>query len=618
MTDDIQKRRGVAAAERAYRDYRTNAGHLERHGMYSPADERDACGVGFVAAIDGKARRDVVVAAIDALKAVWHRGAVDADGKTGDGAGIYLAIPQDFFREQTHSSKKVKGPIAVGMVFLPRTDFAAQERCRTIVETEILRFGYSILGWRQVPVDTSVIGEKAIATRPEIEQIMVGNPRWGEEGESDPDDAFERDLFIIRRRIESQVLAENLKDFYICSLSCRSVIYKGLFLAEQLSVFYPDLLDSRIISNFAVFHQRYSTNTWPSWKLAQPFRMLAHNGEINTLRGNLNWMKSHETRMFAPAFGDYNEDVKPIVQAGSSDSAALDAVVEALVMAGRSVPLTKTLLIPPAWASKIHMPEPHRDLFNYCNCVMEPWDGPAGVVACDGRWGDRRHGQGTVLRPLRYSRTEDDLLIVGSETGMVPLVGHTIVEKGRVGPGEMIGIDLRHGVFYHDHELKDHLADDKPYSQWVKGITHLEDQVARRGFEPVTYERDELKRQQKLFGITMEDLELILAPMVLDAKESIGSMGDDTPMAVLSRRYRGLHHFFRQQFSQVTNPPIDPLREYRVMSLKTRLGNLGNVYDQGPFPDQDPAAQAATRSQYRFPGAEGAFRRACHHHRLHL
>ncbi|MEZ5932335.1 MAG: glutamate synthase large subunit [Alphaproteobacteria bacterium] len=578
-----EKMPAVGAAERAYEDYVRNADRLEAEGMYRRADERDACGVGFVASIDGKPRREVVTSAIDALKAVWHRGAVDADGKTGDGAGIYLQIPQDFFLDQLHGSKKVESRIAVGMVFLPRTDFAAQERCRTIVETEILRFGYSILGWRQVPVDTTVIGDKAIATRPEIEQIMISRPRGkgGDELRATDDDAFERDLFIIRRRIERQVLAENLKDFYICSLSCRSLIYKGLFLAEQLSVFYPDLLDQRFVSNFAVFHQRYSTNTWPSWKLAQPFRMLAHNGEINTLRGNLNWMKSHETRMFAPAFGDFNEDVKPIVQAGSSDSAALDAVVEALVQAGRSVPLTKTLLIPPAWASKISMPEPHRDLFNYCNCVMEPWDGPAGVVACDGRWiigGMDRNG----LRPLRYSRTEDDLLIVGSETGMVPHGDHTIVEKGRVGPGEMIGVDLVHGVFYHDHELKDHLADEKPYGQWVKGITHLEDRVKERDFEPVSYERAELKRRQHLFGITMEDMELILAPMVLDAKEPLGSMGDDTPMAVLSRRYRGLHHFFRQQFSQVTNPPIDPLREYRVMSLKTRLGNLGNVYDQAP------------------------------------
>ena len=565
----------AAAAERFVADYQRNAAHLARHGLYDPADEHAACGVGFVAAIDGQPRRQVVEAAIDALRAVWHRGAVDADGKTGDGAGIYLEIPQNFFREQLHSDKDVSGRLAVGMVFLPRTDFAGQERCRTIVETEILGFGYAILGWRQVPVDTSVIGEKAIATRPEIEQIIVGNAK------DVSDDEFERELFLIRRRIEKQVLAEHINGFYICSLSCRSIIYKGLFLAEQLSVFYPDLQDARFISSFAVFHQRYSTNTWPSWQLAQPFRTLAHNGEINTLRGNLNWMKSHETRMVAPAFGEYNEHVKPIVQTGSSDSAALDAVVEALVRAGRSLPLVKTLLIPPAWARKMAIPQAHKDLFSYCNCVMEPWDGPAAVVACDGHWvvgGMDRNG----LRPMRYTRTDDDLLVVGSETGMVPLPPGSIVEQGRVGPGEMIGVDLREGVFYRDQELKDLLAGEKPYGQWVQNITHLDNLVAGQPVAPVQMERAELRRRQNLFGISHEELELLLAPMVLDAKEAVGSMGDDTPMAVLSSRYRGLHHFFRQQFSQVTNPPIDPLREYRVMSLKTRYGNLGNVYDEAP------------------------------------
>jgi glutamate synthase (NADPH/NADH) large chain len=571
--------RSAKAAERWVRDYRRNAAHLARHGMYDPADEHAACGVGFVAAIDGEPRREVVAAAIDALRAVWHRGAVDADGKTGDGAGIYLEIPQNFLREQFHSDKDVSGRLAVGMVFLPRTDFAGQERCRTIVETEILGFGYSIIGWRQVPVDTSVIGDKAIATRPEIEQIIIGNPA----GVSDEE--FERDLFLIRRRIENQVLAEHINGFYICSLSCRAVIYKGLFLAEQLSVFYPDLQDDRFVSSFAIFHQRYSTNTWPSWPLAQPFRMLAHNGEINTLRGNLNWMKSHETRMVAPVFGEHNEDVKPIVQAGSSDSAALDGVVEALVRAGRSLPLVKTLLIPPAWARKMAIPQAHKDLFSYCNCVMEPWDGPAALVACDGHWvigGMDRNG----LRPMRYTRTATGLLVVGSETGMVPLPEAEIVEKGRVGPGEMIGVDLRAGRFYRDSELKDLLAGEKPYGQWVQNITHLDDLAARRRSAPSRIERPELRRRQNLFGISHEDLELLLAPMVLDAKEAIGSMGDDTPTAVLSPRYRGLHHFFRQQFSQVTNPPIDSLREYRVMSLKTRYGNLGNVYDENPSQTQ--------------------------------
>jgi glutamate synthase (NADPH) large chain len=559
-------------------DPRAHAARLDaltRAGAYDPAFEHDACGVGFVAAIDGRPRRDVVLKGIDALKAVWHRGAVDADGKTGDGAGIHVAIPQDFFRAQVKGSRASEGPIGVGMVFLPRTDFAAQETCRTIVETEILAFGYAILGWRQVPVDISVIGDKAIATRPEIEQIMIGNPHG-----VDPE-VFERELYVIRRRIEKRVLAENITSFYICSLSARSLIYKGLFLAEQLSNFYPDLMDERFTSSFAIFHQRYSTNTWPSWQLAQPFRTLAHNGEINTVRGNTNWMTSHETRMESELFGAHNEDVKPIIQKGSSDSAALDAVTEALVRGGRTLPLVKTLLMPPAYSRKMAMPPAHRDLFAYCNCVMEPWDGPAAVVATDGRWiiaGMDRNG----LRPMRYARTDDGLIVAGSETGMIPLAETDVVEKGRVGPGECVGVDMHAEAFYRDLELKDHLAAQKPYSRWVQNITHLESLSGERGDAALASEKAELRRRQKLYDWSVEDLELILAPMVLDAKEALGSMGDDTPLAVLSSKYRGLHHFFRQQFSQVTNPPIDPLREWRVMSLNTRFGNLGNIYDEAP------------------------------------
>ncbi len=554
--------------------YRRDVERLVAAGAYDPAFEHDACGVGCVVAIDGTPRREVVLKAIQALKAVWHRGAVDADGKTGDGAGIHLQIPQDFFREQIKGPRD-DGRLAVGMVFLPRNSLDQQETCRTLVESEVLRFGYTVRGWRQVPVDTSVIGEKAAATRPEIEQIIIGNPRGV------PDDRFERELYIIRRRIEKQALRENITDFYICSLSCRSIVYKGLFLAEQLDNFYPDLNDERFVSNYAIFHQRYSTNTWPSWKLAQPFRVLAHNGEINTLRGNVNWMKSHETRMYAEVFGPYNGDLVPVVQAGSSDSAALDAVFELLTQAGRLLPLVKTMLIPPAWSQRMAMPQAHKDLFSYCNCVMEPWDGPAAVVATDSRWvvaGMDRNG----LRPMRYSRTRDGLLVVGSETGMVPLPEMDIVEKGRVGPGEAIGVDLEAGRFYRDCELKDFLAAQKPYGRWVENITRAETLVEGRPLVPVQYDRTELRRRQALYAISLEDIELILAPMVTDAKEPVGSMGDDTPLAVLSKRYRGLHHFFRQQFSQVTNPPIDPLREYRVMSLKTRYGNLGNICDEDP------------------------------------
>ena len=297
---------------------------LNEVGMYDPAFEHDACGVGFVAALDGKPRRQVVQAGIDALKAVWHRGAVDADGKTGDGAGIQVQIPQDFFREhvQRTGHDTGKGTLAVGMVFLPKADLNAAETCRTIVESEILNFGYRIYGWRQVPIDSSIIGEKANATRPEIEQIMIANE------ERIDDDRFERDLYIIRRKIERRVREAQVADFYICSLSCRAIVYKGMFLAEQLSAFYPDLVDERFVSNFAIFHQRYSTNTFPTWRLAQPFRMLAHNGEINTLRGNVNWMKSHEARIGHDAFAEHLDVMKPVIQSGGSDSAALDSVFE--------------------------------------------------------------------------------------------------------------------------------------------------------------------------------------------------------------------------------------------------------------------------------------------------
>jgi glutamate synthase (NADPH/NADH) large chain len=555
-------------------EFRANAAHLAAAGLYDPADEHDACGVGFVAAIDGKPRRAVVAAAINALKSVWHRGAVDADGKTGDGAGIHVQIPQDFFRAhiQHTGHQLVGGQLAVGMIFLPRTDLEGQERCRSIVEAEILSFGYQIHGWRQVPINIDVIGEKANATRPEIEQIIIANP-----GGTDAA-AFERDLYVLRRRIEKRAIADQVKDFYICSLSCRSIIYKGMFLAEQLTSFYPDLLDERFVSSFAIYHQRYSTNTFPTWPLAQPFRILAHNGEINTLRGNVNWMKSHETRMASEVFGAHIEDVKPVIQAGGSDSASLDAVFELLVRGGRSLPMVKSLMVPEAAGSAKTIPQKHRDMYSYLNSVMEPWDGPAALAMTDGRWvlgGMDRNG----LRPMRYAVTQNGLIIAGSEAGMVRLDEVEVVEKGRLGPGQMIGVDLAEGKLYRDREIKDQLAATRSFSQWVRKITSI-DSLIRQPNETVEFTRDELRRRQLAYGWSLEELELILHPMVEDAKEAVGSMGDDTPMAVLSDQYRGLHHFFRQNFSQVTNPPIDSLREKRVMTLRTRLGNLGNILDE--------------------------------------
>ncbi len=548
---------------------------LARDGMYLPDEEHASCGVGLVAAIDGKPRREVVEYGITALQAVWHRGAVDADGKTGDGAGIHVQIPPGFFFDQirrTGHEPKEGELIAVGQVFLPRNDFGAQEVCRTIVESEILRLGYYIYGWRQVPVNISVLGVKANATRPEIEQILIAN-RKGVDIET-----FERELYVIRRRIEKAAQAAQVPSLYLCSFSCRSIIYKGMMLAEQVHEFYPDLKDERFVSAFAIYHQRYSTNTFPQWWLAQPFRMLAHNGEINTLKGNLNWMRSHEIRMASNYFGELAEDIKPIVAMGSSDSAALDAVFEVLVRAGRSAPMAKTMLVPEAWANDDSMPDAWRAMYAYSNAVMEPWDGPAALAMTDGRWvcaGMDRNG----LRPLRYVVTGDGLVIAGSEVGMVPTDEAGVVEKGRLGPGEMLAVDLGQGRLLHDREIKDELAAEQPYSDWIGKITDLDGRVAGLG-EARLFQGAALRRRQIAAGYSVEELETILHPMAEDAKEAIGSMGDDTPPAVLSDRYRPLSHFFRQNFSQVTNPPIDSLREHRVMSLKTRFGNLKNVLDQ--------------------------------------
>ena len=549
---------------------------MAKNGMYSEAEEHASCGVGLVVSIDGKPSRKVVQAGIDALKAVWHRGAVDADGKTGDGAGIHVQIPVPFFYnqiERTGHTPRMEELMAVGQVFLPRTNFGAQETCRTIVESEVLRMGYYIYGWRHVPVNVACLGDKANATRPEIEQILISNSKGVNE------EIFERELYVIRRRIENAALAAGINELYLASLSCRSIIYKGMFLAQDVSEFYPDLKDVRFESAFALYHQRYSTNTFPQWWLAQPFRMLAHNGEINTLKGNTNWMKSHEIRMSSDAFGDMAEDIKPVIPSGSSDSAALDAVFEMLVRAGRNAPMAKTMLVPESWSKQaVDLPKSWIDMYSYCNSVMEPWDGPAALAMTDGRWvcaGLDRNG----LRPMRYVVTGDGLLIAGSEAGMVYVDEANVKEKGALGPGQLLAVDMDEGRLYHDTEMKDLLAASRDFGAWVGKINELDDDLAKAVEAPL-FAGAELRQRQIAAGYTIEELEQILAPMAEDGKETLASMGDDTPSAVLSEKYRPLSHFFRQNFSQVTNPPIDSLREFRVMSLKTRFGNLKNVLDE--------------------------------------
>ncbi len=545
---------------------------LKSNHVYSEEMEHDACGVGLVASTEGLKSRKVVEYGIDALKAVWHRGAIDADGKTGDGAGIHIEIPKDFFEEKIEVTghKHDNSELCVGMIFLPRNDYSAQEQCRTIVESELTKRNFSIYGWRQVPVDPSVLGEKAEQTRPEITQVL-----FTYNDKKAVNKSLEQKLYETRRVIEKEALNNQLNNFYICSFSSKSIIYKGMFLAEALSDFYTDLKDERFISRYAIFHQRFSTNTAPSWDLAQPFRSIAHNGEINTLKGNVNWMKVHEEEMFSPVFEDI-ENLKPVIPAGNSDSASLDNVFELLNISGQPAPLAKLMLIPDAWSKKNKvLKKDHQQLFNFLNSTMEPWDGPAAIAATDNEWvivATDRNG----LRPLRYTVTRDKLLFAGSETGMIDLNEKKIVSKGRLGPGEILGVRIEKGKVYSNDEIKNYLS--KEYKHYNNQIIDL-DKKLEAETEKVELEGQTLRNFQHCFGYSIEDLELILHPMAEDAKEATGSMGDDTPLAVLSDKYRPLYHYFRQNFSQVTNPPIDSLRENKVMSLKTRFGNLGNILD---------------------------------------
>ena len=561
-------------------NYIKNKKLLTENNAYDASLEHEACGVGLVATTNGKKSRQVVEYGIEALKAVWHRGAVDADGKSGDGAGIKLEISPEFFNnkilETGHKHDEDKR-ICVGMVFMPRNDYTDQEKCRSIIETVLLDKNYYIYGWRQVPVNPKVLGPTADSNRPEIAQVLF------RKNDVIKTNDLERDLYEARKKIEKLARENQLNSFYICSLSSRSIVYKGMFLAESLADFYIDLNDKSFKSRFAIFHQRYSTNTFPSWDLAQPFRTLAHNGEINTLKGNVNWMRIHEQDMSSSLFKNI-EDLKPVIIPGNSDSASLDNVFELLTHSGKLAPLIKLMMIPDAWSKRSKtVPKSHQQLFNFLNSTIEPWDGPAAICATDAKWilaAVDRNG----LRPLRYSITSDGLIFAGSETGMIKIPEENIIKKGRLGPGELIAVDLKEGKLYKDKEIKDYVS--REYKKFNSQIIDL-DKKLKVEKEEINYSGNELRRRQYLSGYSVEDLELILHPMVEEGKEATGSMGDDTPVAVLSSHFRPISHYFRQNFSQVTNPPIDSLRENKIMSLKTRFGNLGNILDFNNLTQED-------------------------------
>ena len=411
---------------------------------------------------------------------------------------------------------------------MPRNDYGAQEKCRSIIETVLLNNNYYIYGWRQVPVNPKVLGSTAEASRPEIVQVLF---RRNENLETDD---LERNLYESRKKIEKFARESQLKDFYICSMSSRSIVYKGMFLAEALADFYQDLNNKKFTSRFAIFHQRYSTNTFPSWDLAQPFRTLAHNGEINTLKGNVNWMKIHEQDMSNNLFSNIN-DLKPVIIPGNSDSASLDNVFELLTHSGKLAPLIKLMMIPDAWSKRSKtVPKNHQELFNFLNSTIEPWDGPAAVCATDAKWviaSVDRNG----LRPLRYTITSDNLIFAGSETGMISIPEEKIIKKGRLGPGEIIAVELKKDKLFLDQEIKDYVS--KSYKKFNKQIVDLEKKI-KSPKEINNFFGDELRRRQYLSGLSVEDLEMILHPMVEESKEATGSMGDDTPVAVLSSHYK--------------------------------------------------------------------------------
>ena len=552
----------------------------QSRGLYDPAYEHDACGTGFVASIDGAASHEIVRSAIQCVCNVTHRGAVSADAKTGDGAGILTQIPQKLFAKvlkQLKASPVAAGDLAVGVIFLTQ-DAKARAQAQQIVETEIKGRGITLIGWRDVPVDPSVLGDKALKTLPVIRQVLMSR------SVSITAEDFERQLFLVRRRIEQSWERAKLGDCYIPSFSSRTIAYKGLFVAPQLAHFYHDLEDPDFTSAIAVFHQRYSTNTFPNWFLAQPFRFLGHNGEINTLQGNRNWMAAREPELSCQRWGTDLKDLLPVVQAGGSDSMSLDNVLELFVMSGRDILQAMMMLVPDAWQGMrdIDMDSQVRAFYQYHAMLMEPWDGPAALTFTDGVIvGATLDRNG--LRPARYWVTKDRTVIMASEVGVVQGDPSRIMEKGRLGPGHVFAVDTRRKKLLRNEEVKREYAAVKPYGEWVQKSLITVDKILNANIaDEVIVEPNTLTQHQIAFGCTEEEITMVIEPVAKLGKEPIWSMGDDAPLSVLSSKPKPLFTYFKQLFAQVTNPPIDPIREELVMSLNTLIGARPNALEEGP------------------------------------
>jgi glutamate synthase (NADPH/NADH) large chain len=547
-------------------------------GLYNPANEHDACGIGFVAHIKNVKSHDIVRDGLTILENLEHRGAVGADPKAGDGVGMLIQMPDAFLRKVTSAiniTLPAEGQYGVGMFFLPPDD-SARATIEKTVEAKIAEEGHTFLGWRDVPVDNSDLGYSIVPTEPVIRQVFIANAK------GDDQMAFERDLFVIRRLIELSVAAAALPEakdfFYIPSMSCYTVLYKGLLLSSQLGPFYHDLRDPDTVSAMALVHQRFSTNTFPTWSLSQPFRMICHNGEINTVRGNVNWMAARHKTLASDLLGDDLEKLWPLIDGGQSDSASFDNALELLVMGGYSPAHAMMMLIPEAWAGNPMMDEERRAFYEYNAALMEPWDGPAAVAFSNGRQiGATLDRNG--LRPARYYVTSDDRVVMASEMGVLPAAEEKIIEKWRLQPGRMLLIDLEEGRIISDAEIKSDLSKSHPYAEWLaRAQIKLETLPAPKG-EAHVQSQMSLLEQQRAFGYSQEDLKFLITPMLANGEEGTGSMGTDTPPSALSNKSKPLYTYFKQIFAQVTNPPIDPIREELVMSLVSFIGPRPNLLD---------------------------------------
>src|SRR5436190_5683238 len=558
---------------------------LQRSGLYDPAFEHDACGVGFVVDIAGRRSHGVIARGLQVLVNLQHRGASGSESLTGDGAGILIQTPDRFLRKVTARSGIDLPPLGsygVGTVFLP-LDPGAVLRLQQLIARVIAEQGQTLLGWRPVPVEDDDLGASARASRPVIEQVFIGASADVRAALAQDPMAFERALYVIRKRIEHAVDALPVADrqrFYIPSLSSRTLIYKGMLTAAQIQPTFPDLDDPDMESALALVHQRFSTNTFPSWPLAHPYRLVAHNGEINTLRGNINWMKAREGLMRSPLFGEDLRKLLPVIREGGSDTATFDNVLELLVMAGRSLPHALLMMIPEPWSAHETMDPALKAFYEYHSALMEPWDGPAAMSFTDGVVIGAvldRNG----LRPSRYLVTRDGLVVMASEAGVLDFAPDEILQKERLHPGRIFLVDTAQGRIVPDEEIKRDLAAAHPYADWLReNLVDIDD------LPPPPYlprpSAEAVIQRQRMFGYTDEDLRLLLTPMAVNGEEPIGSMGTDSAMAVLSDRPHLLYDYFQQTFAQVTNPPLDAIREQLVTAMGSTVGPEGNLLDPQP------------------------------------